>query len=189
MDTLQNIVADFVGKNLNHYKKDLRYHPEIQSIVYRRLSYKIVNQYQVEENVMPYSILIKKLDGLSNLVIDFVKQGKKIDTIRRIGSTFSPSILKLFLKCIFANVGIAMDLCNKNQDEKTAAYELPTNEEYNLGVVRDVIQDFEEAKRTIFLKNRKYAPLFKKALGKRLGEIVIQKDNIRTRFGIDELIS
>ena len=82
-----------------------------------------------------------------------------------------------------------MDLWNKIQDEKTAAAELPTNEEYNLGVVRDVIQDFEEAKRTIFLKNRKYAPLFKKALGKRLGEIVTQKDNIRTRFGIEELIT
>ena len=113
----------------------------------------------------------------------------QVDILDRVETLFSPSILKLFLKCIFANVGIAMDLCNKIQDEKTAAAELPTSEEYNLGVVHDVIQDFEEAKRTIFLKNRKYAPLFKKALGKRLGEIVTQKDNIRTRFGIDELIS
>ena len=189
MDTLQNIVADFMGKNLNHYKKALRYHPEIQSIVYGRMSYKIINQYHEKEDVMPFSILIEKLDGLSNLVIDFVKQTKDIDTTRRIGSTFSPSILKLFLKCIFANIGIAMDLCNKVQDEKTAAAQLSTNGEYNLGIVHGVVQDFEKAIHTIFLKNRKWAPLFKKALGRRLGEIVSQKDNIRTRFGIDELIT
>ena len=104
---------------------------------------------------MPFTILIEKLDGLSSLVVDFVKQTKDIDTIRRIESTFSPSILKLFLKCIFANIGIAMDLCNKIQDEKTAAAELSTSGEYDLGVISGILQDFEKAKRTIFLKNRK----------------------------------
>ena len=187
MDTLQNIAADFVGKNLDLYKKYLRYHPEIQSIVYRRLSYKIINQYQVEENIMPYSVLSKKVDKISNLVIDFIKQTKKINTIRRVESTFSPSILKLLLKCIFAKVGIAMDLCSKIQDEKIAASEPPTI--LDLDVVFDIVRDFEEAKNTIFSKNRKYAPLFKKALGKRLNKIVTQKDNIRTRFGIEELIT
>ena len=190
MDTLQNIVADFVGKNLNHYKKALRYHPEIQSIVYGRGCYKIINQYYEKEDVMPFNILIEKLDGLSNLIIDFVKESKEIDTIRRIESTFSPSILKLLLKCIYANIGIAVDLCNKIQDEKAAAAELSWNGEYEdgLGIVRNVVQDFEKAKHTIFLKNRKYAPLFKKALGKKLGDITSQKDNVSTRFGIDELV-
>ena len=163
MDTLQHIAADFVGKNLDLYKKYLRYHPEIQSIVYRRLSYKIINQYQVEKNIMPYSVLSKKLDKLSNLVIDFIKQTKKINTIRRVESTFSPSILKLLLKCIFANVGIAVDLCSKIQDEKIAASEPPTILDFD--VVFDIVRDFEEVKNTIFTKNRKYALVFKKALG------------------------
>ena len=112
---------------------------------------------------MPYSVLSKKLDKLSNLVIDFIKQTKKINTIRRVESTFSPSILKLLLKCMFANVGIAMDLCSKIQDEKIAASEPPTILDFD--VVFDIVRDFEEVKNTIFTKNRKYALVFKKALG------------------------
>ena len=64
MDTLQHIAADFVGKHLDLYKKHLRYRPELQCIVYKRLSYNIINQYEIEENCMPYSVLSKKLDKL-----------------------------------------------------------------------------------------------------------------------------
>ena len=108
---------------------------------------KIINQYQVEKNIMPYSVLSKKLDKLSNLVIDFIKQTKKINTIRRVESTFSPSILKLLLRCIFANLGITMDLCSKIQDEKIAASEPPTI--LDLDVVFDIVRDYKEAKNTI----------------------------------------
>ena len=59
----------------------------------------------------------------------------------------------------------------------------------SLDVVFDIVKDYEEAKDIIFTKNVKYAPLLKKALGKRLNEIVTEKDNNMTRFGIGELIT
>ena len=86
MDTLQNIVADSVGKNLNYYKKALRYHPEIQSIVYGRRCYKIITKDYVNEDVMPFNILVEKMNRLSNLIINFVKETKGIDTTRRINA-------------------------------------------------------------------------------------------------------
>ena len=59
----------------------------------------------------------------------------------------------------------------------------------SLDVVFDIVKDYEEAKDIIFTKNVKYAPLLKKALGKRLNEIVTEKDNYTTRFGIGKLIT
>ena len=56
-------------------------------------------------------------------------------------------------------------------------------------MVRNIVQDFEKAKHTIFLKNRKYALSFKEALVKKLKDITSQKVNVSTRFGIDELVT
>ena len=187
MATLQNITADFIGKHINLYKRHLRYWPNLQSIVYKKLSYNIIHEHQKEEAFMPYSVLSNKLNQLTNLVIDFIKETKKINTVKRVESTFSPSILKLILKCTFANRSIAMDLCSKIQDEKIIASESP--DILDLDIVLNIVRDYEDVKHTIFAKNIKYVPLLKKSLGKQLKEITTQKDDIITRFGIDNWIT
>ena len=192
MVTLQNITADFMGKHIDLYKKHLRYCPNLQSIVYKRLSYNIIHNYQKEETTMPYYVLNKKLDQLSNLVIDFIKETKKINTVQRVKSTFSPPILKLILLCTFANKGIAVDLCGKIRDEKVIASE--TRDTADLNTVTDMptkqlVKDYEEVKRTMFTKNIKYAPILKKSLGKQLKEIITLEDDTTTRFGVDGWIT
>ena len=116
MATLQSITIDFIGKHINLYKRHLRYWPNLQSIVYKKLGYNIINESQIEETLMPYTVLSNKLNRLTNLVIDFIKETKKINTAKRVESTFSPSILQLILKCTFANKGLAVDLCGKIRD-------------------------------------------------------------------------
>ena len=186
MATLQNITADFIGKHIDLYKRHLRYCPNLQSIVYKKLSYNIIHKYQKEEALMPYSVLSNKLNQLSNLVIDFIKETKKINTVKRVESTFSPSILKLILKCTFANKGLAVDLCGKIRDEKVIASESP--DIMDLDIVLDIVKDYEDVKHTIFTKNIKYVPILKKSLGKWLKEIITLEDDIMTHFGVDNWI-
>ena len=82
MATLQSITIDFISKRINLYKRHLRYWPNLQSIVYKKLGYNIINESQIEETVMPYTVLSNKLNRLTNLVIDFIKETKKINTAK-----------------------------------------------------------------------------------------------------------
>ena len=194
MATLQNITADFIGKHINLYKRHLRYWPNLQSIVYKKLSYNIIHESQKEEALMPYNVLSNKLNRLTNLVIDFIKETKKINTVKRVESTFSPLILQLVLKCTFANKGLAVDLCGRIRDEKVKASESPDTmnrlrQPMNIDLVLDVVNDYEDVKHTMFTKNIKYVPILKKSLGKRLKEIITLEDDIVTRFGVDNWIT
>ena len=78
MATLQSITIDFIGKHINLYKRHLRYWPNLQSIVYKKLGYNIINESQIEETLMPYNVLSNKLNRLTNLVIqgDTLKMGQ-----------------------------------------------------------------------------------------------------------------
>ena len=194
MATLQNITTDFIGKHISLYKRHLRYWPNLQSIVYKKLSYNIIHESQKEEALMPYNVLSNKLNRLTNLVIDFIKETKKINTVKRVESTFSPLILQLVLKCTFANKGLAVDLCGRIRDEKVKASESPDimnrlRQPMNIDLVLDVVNDYEDVKHTMFTKNIKYVPILKKSLGKRLKEIITLEDDIVTRFGVDNWIT
>ena len=194
MATLQNITTDFIGKHINLYKRHLRYWPNLQSIVYKKLSYNIIHESQKEEALMPYNVLSNKLNRLTNLVIDFIKETKKINTVKRVELTFSPLILQLVLKCTFANKGLAVDLCGRIRDEKVKASESPDimnrlRQPMNIDLVLDVVNDYEDVKHTMFTKNIKYVPILKKSLGKRLKEIITREDDIVTRFGVDNWIT
>ena len=194
MATLQSITIDFIGKHINLYKRHLRYWPNLQSLVYKRLGYNIINESQIEETLMPYTVLSNKLNQLTNLVIDFIKETKKINTAKRVELTFSPSILQLILKCTFASKGLAVDLCGRIRDEKVKASESPDivnrlRQPRNIDLVLNVINDYEDIKHTMFTRTIKYAPVLKKSLGKRLKEIITREDDIATRFGVDNWIS
>ena len=83
MATLQSITIDFIGKHINLYKRHLRYWPNLQSLVYKRLGYNIINESQIEETLMPYTVLSNKLNQLTNLVIDFIKETNLISCLTR----------------------------------------------------------------------------------------------------------
>ena len=88
-------------------------------------------------------------------------------------------------------MGLAVDICNKMPDEKLTAAKLLSSgeDEDRFSIAHNIVQDFEKTKHLLFLKNRKYAPLFKEALGKKLKDITSHEDNVSTRVEIDELVT
>ena len=76
---------------------------------------------------MPFNVLVQKLNELSNLITSFVKESQGMNTVKHVKERFKPAILKLHLRCIFANLGLCMDLCKKIRDEKSTATGFSSN--------------------------------------------------------------
>ena len=140
------------------------------------MCHNIINYRYSNAEKMPYTILVKKLNDILVVLTSFVKDTQGINTVKRIKQTFGPSILKLHLQCIYATLGL--DLCTRMRDEKMILVEYLSNGWEGYDFDSNLILEYEKTRYLTFQRNRRYASLFRDALGKEMDEIVSKDETI-----------